>query len=320
MRLPFLFVPWFDSVWFVIGAAINYMLFYRAGMPAWMEILKRNLKDDRRGKLFSLSSAVGYGEGVLLSLAMGCLLDHDPGLWKLLFVVAALLGITGSMVQSRVPIEEGPREKHPGLRELIVRPWRDSIELIRTRKDFAGFQWGFMVCGFAVMLIQPALPLFAVDELGISYMQMAAAISIAKGLGFVAFSPLWGKWVSKFSIHRMASWVFLTIALFPIMLALAKWQLWWLYAAYFMYGVGQGGSHLVWNLSGPYFAGKEDSARYSGVNVAMAGLRGAIGPPLGGWLSVVWGVLPVLGIGTALCLWSGMRIWKFSVKKSLAAN
>ncbi|MBF8262438.1 MAG: transporter [Parachlamydiales bacterium] len=320
MRLPFLFVPWFDSVWFVIAASVNYMLFYRAGVPAWMEILKKNLKEGKRGRLFSLSSAVGYGEGVLLSLAMGGMLDQDPGLWKLLFVGAALLGLVGSFVQASVPVQEGEREKRPSLKELIVRPWRDSIELMRTRKDFAGFQWGFMVCGFAVMLIQPALPLFAVDELGISYTQMAAAISIAKGLGYVASSPLWGRWIDQHPIHRLASGVFLTIALFPVMLAMAQWQIFWLYAAYFLYGVGQGGSHLVWNMSGPHFAGKDESARYTGVNVAMAGLRGAVGPPLGGWMSVVWGALPVLGIGAVLCLWSGLRILKFVPKKSLALN
>jgi MFS family permease len=320
MRLPFLLVPWFDSVWFVIAASVNYMLFYRAGVPAWMEILKRNLKEERRGRLFSLSAAVGYGEGVLLSLGMGALLDQDPGLWKLLFVGAALLGMAGTLVQSRVPVQEEEKVERPHLKELLIRPWRDTYDLMRNRKDFAGFQWGFMVCGFAIMLIQPALPLFAVDVLGISYTQMAAAISIAKGLGYVASSPLWGKWMGQHSIHRLASWVFLTIALFPPMLALAQWQLWWLYAAYFLYGVGQGGSHLVWNMSGPHFAGKEESARYTGVNVAMAGLRGAVGPPLGGWLSVGWGVLPVLGIGAVLCLWSGIRILKYVPSKNLATT
>ena len=311
MRLPFLLIPWIDSVWFVIAAAVNYMLFHRAGVPAWMEILKRNLPDRKRSRLFSWSSALGYGEGVVLSLAMGALLDQDPGLWKLLFVGAALFGMIGTIMQSSVPILEEERGPRMNWREQIVRPWQDCFRLMRNRQDFAAFQWGFMICGFAVMLIQPALPLFAVDELGISYMQMAGAISVAKGLGFVVSSPLWGRWMERYSIHRMASWVFLTIALFPLLLALAKWQLWWLYAAYFLYGVGQGGSHLVWNLSGPHFAGKEESARYSGVNVAMAGLRGAIGPPLGGWLSVGWGALPVLGIGAVLCLWSGIRILKF---------
>jgi MFS family permease len=320
MRLPFLFVPWIDSTWYVIAASVNYMLFYRAGMPAWMEILKRNLPDTHRSRLFSWSSAVGYGEGVLLSLAMGALLDHDPGLWKLLFVGAALFGLVGIAMQSRVPVPETEREPPPNLKELVVRPWRDTIQLMRSRKDFAAFQWGFMICGLALMLIQPALPMFAVDELGINYTQMAGAISIAKGLGFVISSPIWSKWMQRYPIERLSSWVFLMIAMFPILLVLAKWQLWWLYAAHFWYGVGQGGSHLAWSLSGPHFAGKEDSARYSGVNVAMVGLRGAVGPLLGAWLLVEWGPLPVLGAGALLCLWSGIRILKHVPKKSLAVN
>ena len=310
MRLPFLLVPWFDSIWYIIAASVNYMLFYRAGVPAWMEILKRNVKEGWRGRLFSFSSAIGYGEGVLLSLAMGALLDQDPGLWKLFFVGAAIVGCAGTIMQASVPVVEEEKIERPSLKELIVRPWRDSFELIRTRKDFAGFQWGFMLCGFAVMLIQPALPFFAVDVLGISYTQMAAAISIAKGLGYVVSSPLWSRWMGKYSIFRLSSWVFFTIALFPLLLAFAQWHLWWFYAAFFLYGVGQGGSHLVWTMSGLYFAGSEESSRYTGVNVAMAGLRGAVAPPLGSWLSVGWGALPVLGLGTLLCIWSGIRVLK----------
>ena len=120
----------------------------------------------------------------------------------------------GTLLQARVPVVEAARDERIGLKELLVRPWRDSWQLIRGRKEFAGFQWGFMICGFAIMLIQPALPLFAVDVLGVSYTQMAAAVSIAKGLGFVISSPLWGQWVGRHSIHRMSSWVFLTMRCF----------------------------------------------------------------------------------------------------------
>ena len=54
MRAPFLLCPWIDSPWFIVGAAVNYMFFFRAGAPAWMEILKCNLP--KCGRLFSLSS------------------------------------------------------------------------------------------------------------------------------------------------------------------------------------------------------------------------------------------------------------------------
>lgn len=321
MRAPFLLCPWFDSVWFVIGAAVNYMFFYRAGIPAWMEILKRSMGEGKRERSFSLSSALGYLEGVLLALACGGLLDRDPGTWKGLFFGAALIGMGVLWVQSRLVVEgEEVVEERPSLKELIIRPWRDSFQLMRGRVDFSRFQWGFMVCGFGLMLIQPALPLFAVDVLGVSYLEMAAAISIAKGLGFALSSPIWAKWVERVNVFRMASWVFLSIGLFTVLLSFSVWSVAWLYLAYFWYGVGQGGSHLVWNLSGPIFAGRDESSRYTGVNVVMAGLRGAVAPPLGGWLAVAFGPIAVLGMGGALCFYSGLRMLQSKFAKEPAKS
>jgi len=320
MRAPFLLCPWVDSVWFVIGAAVNYMFFYRAGIPAWLEIIKRNMSEEKRGRVFSISSALGYAEGVVLALACGGLLDRDPGLWKALFFGAALIGLGTLLVQSRIVIEgaeERDLSERPSLKELVVRPWRDSYRLMRERLDFSRFQWGFMVSGFGLMLIQPALPLFAVDILGVSYLEMAGAISIARGLGFALSSPLWAKWIHRMDVFRMASLVFLAIGLFTVLLSFSVWNVIWLYVAYFWYGVGQGGSHLVWNMSGPIFAGKGESSRYSGINVVMAGLRGAVAPPLGGWLAVVCGPVQVLILGGALCFYSGARMLKKQPKKIL---
>jgi len=328
MRAPFLLCPWFESSWYVVAAAVNYMFFYRAGIPAWMEMIKRSLGEGKRGKAFSITSAMGYAEGVILSLAMGGLLDKDPSLWKGLFVGAALIGLLSLFVQARIPLKMGEEIKEvPAaaerltLKEVIVRPWRDSYRLIKERKDFARFQWGFMVCGFGIMLIQPALPLFAVDHLGISYLEMAAAVSIAKGLGFALSSPVWSRWIDRVSVLKMSSAVFLSVGLFPVFLSFSIWGgLAWLYAAYFLYGVGQGGSHLVWNLSGPIFAGKEESSRYTGVNVVLAGLRGAVAPPLGGWLSVALGPIEVLLMGGALCFYSGIRLLQSRFVKSESTN
>ena len=312
MRAPFLLCPWIDNLWFVIFAAVNYMFFYRAGIPAWLEILKRNMKEGKRERAFSWSSALSYAEGVVLSLGMGGLLDREPGLWKFLFFGAALVGIGSLWLLARVKVEDLNDAPSPKLamKELIVRPWRDSWELMRKRPDFSYFQWGFMLSGFGIMLIQPVLPLLAVDWLGITYTEMAAAVSIAKGLGFSVSSPIWARWFERLPILKISSAVFLSVGLFPILLALSPFGLFWFYLAYFWYGVGQGGSHLVWNMSGPIFAGKEESSRYTGVNVAMAGLRGTIGPGLGSLLAAFLGPIQVLCIGGLFCFYSGALLLK----------
>jgi len=320
MRAPFLFCPWVDEVWFVVAAAVNYMFWFRAGIPAWLEILKRNIKKGPREKMFSLSSGLAYAEGVVLSLAMGSLLDREPGMWKFLFFGTAVVGLLSLVLLSRIDVEEeeGEEEEEISLQERVVRPWRDSLRLMRERPDFSLFQWGFMFCGFGVMVIQPALPMLAVDALGISYFEMAAAVSVAKGLGFSLSSPFWARGFERFSILQISSVVFLAFGLFPLLLVLSPLGIAWLYVAYFWYGVGQGGSHLVWNMSGPHFAGKEDSSRYTGVNVVMAGLRGAVGPGLGGCLSVIWGPIQVLCLGSMLCFYSGFWFLKRQLARKLS--
>jgi len=310
MRAPFLLCPWFDSAWFVIGAAVNYMFFHRAVIPGWMELVKQNAETGKLGRMFSLSSAFGYAEGVALSLGVGCLLDKDPGLWKALFSVSALIGMGVLWIQAKIPVEKGRGEAEERLRwgELLVRPWKDSYRLIRERADFAQYQWGFMVCGFGIMLIQPALPIFAVDDLGVSYTMAAGGISIAKGIGFALSSLVWSRWIQRMPVLRLSSWVFLSVALFPALMACSVWWIGWFYLAYFWYGVGQGGSHLAWHMGGPIFAGKEESSRYTGVGLMMVGVRGAVAPPLGGWLAVALGPVAVLVLGGLLCGYSGVRI------------
>ena len=317
MRAPFLLCPWIDSVWFIIGAAVNYMFFYRAGIPGWMEMIRRNMNEGKRGKWFSWSSALGYAEGVVLALGIGSVLDKDPGLWKLLFFGAAMVGMLVLVIQSRIPIEESGEKERLPFKELLVRPWKDSYHLIRTKPNFSRFQWGFMVCGFGIMLIQPALPIFAVDNLEVSYMVMAGGISVAKGLGFALSSPIWARWIEQINVLKLASWVFLSVALFPVLMSFSVWNIGWFYLAFFWYGIGQGGSHLVWNMSGPIFSGREESSRYTGVGLVLAGIRGAIAPPLGCWLAVLFGPVAVLVLGGALCFYSGIRLLQSRYSKSV---
>lgn len=311
MRAPFLLCPWVGSAWYVIFAGVNYMFFYRASLPAWLEILKRTMSATKRNRAFSLCSAIGYIEGVFLSIACGSLLDKDPTFWKILFFFAALLGLFTLPIYARIQVRGNPSfSPKPTWKERFVLPWKDSYRLIRDRPDFSKFQIGFMISGFGLMLIQPAIPLFAVDVLGISYLEMTSAICIAKGLGFSLSSSLWARFIDRFHLFQVTSCVFFAIALFSLLLCFSIWSILWFYIAYFCYGIGQGGSHLVWNMSGPIFAKEEDSSRYTGVNVAMAGLRGMIAPPLGALFSIGIGPIPVLSLSALLCLYSSGWILK----------
>lgn len=302
-RAPFLLFPFFDSIWYFIFASTMYMLFSRASIPPWMEILKLNLDKERRQRYFAFGSVLSYIEGAALFFYLGMLLDSNAALWRVLFAFFAAFSIIGIFVQTMIPIKE-PEERKEEKKgpTSFLSPWIDTIRLMRERPDFAHFQWGFMAGGFGIMLVSGIIPEYFADILKLSHQDFASARNIFMGLGFVICSPLWSKMMGKFSLSFVTSLVFIFCTLFPIALILAKFSLNFLYAAYVLYGFAQSGSHMIWNLSGPLFAMQEDSAKFSGVNIVMVGLRGLIAPMLGGWLYTHFGWFFVLSLGAGLCL------------------
>lgn len=304
-RLPFLCLPFIDNVWFLIFAAGFYHLFYRAGIPAMMEILKLNVTKERREKLYSRVYVLSFIESIVLGVFVGKLLDMHLGAWKILFFVSALLSISSIFIQMRIPLPPSlkPDENAPPITtNRLLQPIKDCIHLMRSRPDFAHFQWGFMIGGFGLMLIQPALALFYVDHLALSHDQVTIARYIWMGIGVVASSFLWRRALNAIPTHQFTAIIIFGFSFFPLFLLLAPWNLFWVNIAFLFYGIAQAGSHLIWTLSGTLFAKNEDSSKFTGVNIFMVGLRGLIGPVLGGILCGLIGPVPVLLAGACICI------------------
>lgn len=304
-RLPFLCLPFIDNVWFLIFAAGFYHLFYRAGIPAMMEILKLNVTKERREKLYSRVYVLSFIESIVLGVFVGKLLDMHLGAWKILFFVSAILSISSIFIQMRIPLPSTlkPDENAPPITtNRLLQPIKDCIHLMRSRPDFAHFQWGFMIGGFGLMLIQPALALFYVDHLALSHDQITIARYIWMGFGVVASSFLWRRALNAIPIHQFTAIIIFGFSFFPLFLLLAPRNLFWVNIAFLFYGIAQAGSHLLWTLSGTLFAKDEDSSKFTGVNIFMVGLRGLIGPVLGGILCGIVGPVPVLLAGACICI------------------
>lgn len=303
-RLPFLFFPWFNSVWYLIFASAVYHLFYRAGTPALMEILKQNLDKAHREKLFSLAYVLSFVESIVLGLLIGKCFDVYPYAWKILLMVSALLSLSSIFFQKRIPLTEQSPDKNlpaPSANQ-IMQPWKDCLYLMRTYPDFAKFQWGFMIGGFGLMLINPALVIYYADTLLLSHEQLTFARYTWMGFGVLLSTALWRKALEKYSVIPLTRVVLLGFSLFPFFLLLAKTHFFFFYIAFLFYGIAQAGSHLLWHLSGTLFASEmESSSKYTGTNVLMVGIRGLIGPALGGVLVVAFGPTPVLIFGIIIC-------------------
>ncbi|MBI2743828.1 MAG: MFS transporter [Chlamydiales bacterium] len=309
-RLPFLLLPLIDNVWFLLLAASCYQLFSRASNPALIEILKLNIPKAPREKAFSFYYVLSFIESVALGLAIGDVLDGSVGYWRVLFLLASVVGLSSILFQMRIPIPKNESEiaGSPPLKRSLIAPWKECFALLKARPDFAHFQWGFMIGGFGLMLIAPSLSIFYSDVLALTHGDIAIARFVLMGIGVALSSFLWRRGIEKIQIPKLTSWILIGFALFPLALLFAPYSKLFVYLAFFIYGIAQAGSHLLWNLSGTLFSKEGDSLPFSTTNILMVGIRGAVGPLLGGILCDLFGPSAMLSCGVLIALYGSLRM------------
>jgi MFS family permease len=299
---PFLLAPVVNHAWFYVAAGATYALFSKAAIPARMELFRINTREGGKETLFSKASCLSYATSVIASVIFGIILDAHPELWRPLLCTAAAICSLSGIALAYVP--DGDAHKQgasqsigTNVKEVLLHPWRASFQLLRDRPDFLRFQISFFLAGLGLMIAMPAIPGF-LTNLDISYIELFLSIGVLKGLGFIATSPLWAIAIRRFPLAYVSGAVFSCFGCFCACLLLAVMNPLFIFAAYAVYGVAQAGSDLVWNLSGPIFSGQGVSVQYSSVNILAIGLRGLIGPPLGGILAQF--VSPEVAIATGL--------------------
>lgn len=314
--LPFFLFPWVTDPWLIIAAFGWFMALHRGVMPAWMEILKLNLPGVSRERIFAYGTTVGYLGDACFPFLIGGLLDGYYQAWRWIFPLTAFVSLASAIFQYRIPIQDEKIEKPlwfpiPFAR-VLVEPWMNAWSLICRRPDFRAFQIGFMFGGTGLMIMYPAFPKFFMDNLNLSYTELAIAIALCKGIGVALTSRIWADWMNKVDIYRFSAYVTGIAALFPLCLIAAQWHVAWLYFAYIIWGVMQGGSELSWNLSGPIFSKEEDSSGYSNVGVLAVGLRGCVAPAFAAILCSLFNPVLVLCLGGLVCLCATERMSTFS--------
>lgn len=325
--IPFLLFPFIDNAWYVIFASGFYITMARGVIPAWMEILKLNLPDLYCKQVVSRSFAFSFVGSGILSILVGWLMDDHFQIWRWIFPLTALISMMGIFFQCQIHVklenDSLSRQQNiekKSLKIRLIQPWTDGWALIQARSDFSQYLLGMMLGGFGLVIIQPALPVFFIDGLNLSYAELTTALTLCKGFSFALTSPFWSRLLHKRNIYSFCCLVSLLAACFPLILISAQMNVLLIYVAYLVYGIMQGGSELSWHLSGPIFSKNEDSSSYSSVNLGLVGLRGCIAPLLGSLLVESFGAISVLLIGCTLSLAAAWRMYVYSRQDVPAFN
>lgn len=332
---PFLLLPWWTHLWWIIAAHGLFMALHRGTMATWMELIRLMFPAEKRQKLVAAVSCIDYLGGALLPLPFGFLLDHYADAWKWLFFTAALFASLSTFFLLAIPSYLKSSDKHNAqlkdartnhsqptkaflanrlfMRSLraLAAPWVRSLHLLSKRKDFALFQLGFMLSGSGLMIMHTALPVFFVDELNLSYTELTMALTACKGAGFALSSPLWAKIFQQIDLFVFGAQVALLAGFFPLLLLLAPLNSFFIYLAYLLYGTMQAGSNLSWRLAGPCFSKTEESLDYTNTSILAVGMRGLFVTSLGHWLCLLAGAKLTLISGGFFCFATTVLLFSF---------
>ncbi len=311
--IPFLIYPPLKNFGYCLLAASFYQLFSKAAMPPFYEICRQNLEAKERQKLISYTYLFSFLLSALLGLFFGKVLDKNPGNWKIASALFSLMALTSLYVQNKLLFKPASQSPFSERKHHLLAPIKQSISLLNSSKEFKTFQIGFMIGGSALMFIGPALSIFYADTLELSHKSYTYARYIFMSLGIIGSTPLWKKAVERYSLNQLIPWISLIFGIFPLVVIFSYFHKPILNSAFFLYGIAQAGSHLIWNLSGTVFAHDQDSNPYTALNILMQGLRGCIAPILGGFFTYLFGPLVVLVLGSILAFTS---VWVMLKRQS----
>lgn len=313
---PTFFFPLLNNVWFLIAAFGIYFFAERAVIPAWMELIKLSCPQEERSRLVSRGSLLMFSATALFPLLITPCLDKYGYSWKWIFPLLGVLSLLRLPMLFSLSANRGEgrvlaleKEAHP-----VVMPWRRAWEILRSRPDFMHYQCIFFLGGLGLMVMQITLPHIVESNLHLSYTEIALAVTLCKGIGFAATTSFWSSRVHNSNIFKYCGIVTLFAAASIALILFSTFFPLMIYVAFLLYGVMQAGSHLGWELGGTIFSPREDSSSYTSVNIILVGLRGAIGPLLGGLLYGALGSSMALAVGGLLCL-AGSFLGYIGVKR-----
>ena len=212
-----------------------------------------------------------------------------------------------------MPYSKSALPERVSVKEFCIKPWKESFRLLRSNKAFLQFQLGFFIAGSGLMFAKPSIPKF-LGSLSLSILEIFSLFTLLEGLGFVSSSTIWAKYLQRVGLHKSASAIAIFFSLQPLLFLIGDPAT--IYAAYFIYGIAQAGSTLVWNLSGSLLCGKESSSQYTAVNILAIGVRGCFVPLAGAFCTELFSSNASFFVSFCCMLTGAYYLWKCSLSLS----
>jgi predicted MFS family arabinose efflux permease len=256
--------------WLLALTALAWLLEAFPG-PAYARVIQAIYPARYRGRALSIVR-VGLVLAVLVVTPLaGLALDHIG--YRVLFPIAAIIGVLATLIFSRLHVDE--RGLPPQQTRSLGGVWR----LLGQNRRFAIYMLGFALHGLGFLMGLPLFAIVQVDRLQLSYTTIGY-LGLAQSLFWLVGNVFWGRLVDRHG----GLWVLRANVAIAMLVPLTySWAFdaWTLLPAFVAHGIISAGIDLALISSGIELAEPESVAEYSALQATIIGLRGMIGPFVG---------------------------------------
>jgi len=280
-RLPLLILllRW-DDPWLLLILVSVQALSMVPIISAWNGILRSNYSAENRGRIFGRATRYQSLAGAIAIIASGIWAERDPDAFRYLYPLAGVIGVGACLLFASVPRREGRIAAPSGVRLTST---GSLLGVLRRDANFRQYQVGFFLYGMGFMALATAKPFITVDELELDWAVLLGARAIPSLAG-IAFSPYFGRLMDRIGQARLGTISFGGLVLYGIALSLAHDAVTFCIAEVF-FGIAMTGVTILWNLGPIAFAKEGEGMQYMAIHVALVGVRGLLGHPVGGLIT-----------------------------------
>ncbi len=269
--------PWLILILITIQALASVTI-----VSAWNSVLRTNYTAPNRGTLFGRASRFQSIAAATAVIGTGIWARHDGEAYRWFIPLAAILGVIGCSIFSSTPLRSHEKAAPSAVR---LSSFGLLLDVLVKDARFRRYEIGFFLYGLGFMALATAKPLISVDTLDLEWDVLLGAKAIPSICG-VFLAPLFGRWMDRIGPPRLGALSFACLVLYAGALALARGPVGYCVAEG-VFGTAMTGVLLIWNMGPVAFAPGGRAMHYMSVHVALVGVRGLIGHPIGGVIAAV---------------------------------
>jgi MFS family permease len=274
---------------FIVVTVAAFGLFRAIAFTAYYPWLQEQVPDAVRGKYTAVKNALASLSALLAALAAGYVLGTDPdlGRFRILIVTGVICGIISVWTALRIPGGAPIRGDGRVGAHDEQSSWREMMAAARDR-NFSRYLAGIGLVTLSTVPLVSFVPLFMKDQVGLSSNHVVW-LDAGVLLGGLASSYLWGWLADRYGSKPVMVSGVLLLPLMPLAwLLMPRHTAWSLYLALAI-AFGQGLINTGWAIGSGrlLFVGVVPVAKktpYMALYYAWAGIAGALGQLMGGWL------------------------------------